>query len=217
MTVLAPAGEKLSIDNASSENVAEDLDYRIARRIESQVGWRAFLEAHPDGPHAQAARTEIDGLQSAPSSQPEQSRTPTQTPADAAQETASPAAPPQQSTSGSNLRRLRRRPRTTRRRPRRRRSWSRSSQRRRPRRPRSRSNSRRLLWRRRRPSRRRPRRRLRSWPRRSRRRRPSQLRSRRTRRCPRHDRAGSRPQSPSNRRIRVIRAPSAARPANRMF
>jgi hypothetical protein len=92
MTALAPAQETLSVDNVSSENVAEDLDYRIARHAESLVGWRAFLEAHPDGPHAQAARAEIDGLQSARSPQPEQS--PTQTPDDTAHEMASPATPP---------------------------------------------------------------------------------------------------------------------------
>ena len=50
MTALAPAPEKLSIDNVSSQNVAEDLDYRIARHTDSVAGWRAFLSAHPDGP-----------------------------------------------------------------------------------------------------------------------------------------------------------------------
>ena len=60
MTELAPAPEKLSIDNVSSQNVADDLDYRIARHTDSMAGWRAFLAAHPDGPHAQAARAEID-------------------------------------------------------------------------------------------------------------------------------------------------------------
>ena len=52
MTALAPAPDKLSIDNVSSQNVAEDLDYRIARHTDSMAGWRAFLAAHPDGPHA---------------------------------------------------------------------------------------------------------------------------------------------------------------------
>lgn len=90
MTALAPGAEKLSVDNVSSENVAEDLDYRIARHTDSIAGWRAFLEAHPDGPHAQAARAEIDQPQPAP----EQSRAPTQTPDGTAQETAPPAPPP---------------------------------------------------------------------------------------------------------------------------
>ena len=38
VTALVPAPEKLSIDTVSSENVAEDLDYRIARRANSLVG-----------------------------------------------------------------------------------------------------------------------------------------------------------------------------------
>ena len=91
MTALAPAPEKLSIDNVSSQNVAEDLDYRIARHTDSVAGWRAFLAAHPDGPHAQAARAEIDQPQPAPSPQPDQSQAPTQTEDDAARETAPPS------------------------------------------------------------------------------------------------------------------------------
>jgi hypothetical protein len=59
-SALAPASEKLSVDKVSSDNVAEDLDYRIARHAESPAGWRVFLEAHPDGPHVQAAQAEID-------------------------------------------------------------------------------------------------------------------------------------------------------------
>ena len=94
MTALAPAPEKLSIDNVSSQNVAEDLDYRIARHADSVAGWRAFLAAHPDGPHAQAARAEIDQPQPAPSPQPDQSQAPTQTADDAAQETAPPSPSP---------------------------------------------------------------------------------------------------------------------------
>ena len=86
MTALAPPPEKLSIDNISSQNVAEDLDYRIARHTNSMAGWRAFLAAHPDGPHAQAARAEIDQPQPAPSPQPEQSQAPTQTADDTARE-----------------------------------------------------------------------------------------------------------------------------------
>ena len=94
MTALAPAPEKLAIDNVSSANVAEDLDFRIARHTDSPAGWRAFLEAHPDGPHAQAARAEIDRPSPEPSPQPEQSRAPTQTPDDTAHETAALSAPP---------------------------------------------------------------------------------------------------------------------------
>lgn len=89
MTAIAPGAEKLSIDSVSSENVAEDLDYSIARHTDSIAGWRAFLEAHPDGQHAQAARAEIDQPQPAP----EQSPAPTQTPDGTAQEMAPPAPP----------------------------------------------------------------------------------------------------------------------------
>lgn len=94
VTALAPAPEKLSIDNVSSQNVAEDLDYRIARHADSAAGWRAFLAAHPDGPHAQAARAEIDHPQPASSPQPDRSQEPTQMADDAAQETAPPSPSP---------------------------------------------------------------------------------------------------------------------------
>jgi hypothetical protein len=99
IAALAPAPQKLSIDRVSSENVTEDLDYRIALHIASPAGWSAFLEAHPDGPHAQAARAEIGRPQGAPSPQP--SRTddtakdsaPAPAPAQAVAE--EPAPPPQ--------------------------------------------------------------------------------------------------------------------------
>jgi hypothetical protein len=94
MTALAPAPERLLVDNVSSEKVGEDLDYRIAQHTQSLVGWRAFLEAHPDGPHAEAARAEINRLPPAPSPEPEQSRAPTQTPDDTAHETVALSAPP---------------------------------------------------------------------------------------------------------------------------
>jgi hypothetical protein len=70
MTALALAPEKPSVDKVSSENVAEDLDYRIAQDAKSLAGWRVFLEAHPNGPHAQSAHAEIEGLLSTPSPQP---------------------------------------------------------------------------------------------------------------------------------------------------
>jgi hypothetical protein len=66
VTALAPASDKLWVDKVSSDNVAEDLDYRIAQHAESLAGWRAFLDAHADGPHAQAAQAEIDRLLSTP-------------------------------------------------------------------------------------------------------------------------------------------------------
>jgi hypothetical protein len=70
MTALAPTPEKQPVDKVSSENVAEDLDYRIAQHTKSLAGWRAFLEAHPDGPHAQAAHAEIERLSPTPPPQP---------------------------------------------------------------------------------------------------------------------------------------------------
>ena len=94
LTAFAPAPERLSVDNVSSEKVGEDLDYRIAEHTQSLDGWRAFLEAHPNGPHAQAAWAEINRLPPAPSPQPEQSRAPTQTPDDTAHQTAALSAPP---------------------------------------------------------------------------------------------------------------------------
>ena len=50
------------VDPIAAANVDEDLDYRIAERKRSSEGWRAFLTAHPDGPHAQSARAELDAL-----------------------------------------------------------------------------------------------------------------------------------------------------------
>jgi hypothetical protein len=69
-TTLALAPEMTQVDKVSSQNLDEDLDYRIARQTKSLSGWRTFLEAHPNGPHAQAARAEIDRLQPAPPPQP---------------------------------------------------------------------------------------------------------------------------------------------------
>ena len=50
------------VDPIAAANVDEDLDYRIAQRTKTTEGWRSFLAAHPDGPHAQSARAEIDKL-----------------------------------------------------------------------------------------------------------------------------------------------------------
>jgi hypothetical protein len=50
------------VDSGAAANVHEDLDYRIAERMKSIEGWRSFLGAHPDGPHAQSARAELDKL-----------------------------------------------------------------------------------------------------------------------------------------------------------
>jgi hypothetical protein len=70
MTARAPELESLSVDNVSSEDVAEDLDYSIAQGAKSLAGWRVFLEAHPNGPHAQSAQAEIEELLPMPSPQP---------------------------------------------------------------------------------------------------------------------------------------------------
>jgi hypothetical protein len=53
---------EVSVDPIAAANVDEDLDYRIAQRIKSIEGWRSFLTAHPDGPHAQSARAELDAV-----------------------------------------------------------------------------------------------------------------------------------------------------------
>jgi hypothetical protein len=57
-----PQAEISSVDPIAAAKVDEDLDYRIAERTKSPEGWRAFLTAHPDGPHAQSARAELDQL-----------------------------------------------------------------------------------------------------------------------------------------------------------
>jgi hypothetical protein len=62
---LAPVPSQASdspVDPIAAANVNEDLDYRIAQRTKSADGWRSFLTAHPDGPHAQLARAELDKL-----------------------------------------------------------------------------------------------------------------------------------------------------------
>jgi hypothetical protein len=51
-----------AVDPIAAAKVDEDLDYRIAERTKSTEGWRAFLTAHPDGPHAQSVRAELDKL-----------------------------------------------------------------------------------------------------------------------------------------------------------
>ena len=57
-----PKADVSPVDPIAAANVDEDLDYRIAERTKSTEGWRAFLAAHPDGPHAQSARAELDKL-----------------------------------------------------------------------------------------------------------------------------------------------------------
>ncbi len=57
-----PQAEVPSVDPIAAAKVEEDLDYRIAERMKSTEGWRAFLTAHPDGAHAQSVRAELDKL-----------------------------------------------------------------------------------------------------------------------------------------------------------
>ena len=62
---LAPAKPEVgvsAVDPIAAANVDEDVDYRIAQRTKSTEGWRSFLAAHPDGPHAQSARAAVDKL-----------------------------------------------------------------------------------------------------------------------------------------------------------
>lgn len=59
-----------SVDPRAAANVDEDLDYRIARRTKSTEGWRSFLAAHPNGPHAKTARGELDKLIAAATAPP---------------------------------------------------------------------------------------------------------------------------------------------------
>jgi hypothetical protein len=57
-----PQAEVSPVDPVAAAKVDEDLDYRIAERTKSVEGWRAFLTAHPDGPHGQSARAELEKL-----------------------------------------------------------------------------------------------------------------------------------------------------------
>jgi hypothetical protein len=57
-----PEARVSPVDPIAAANVDEDLDYRIAQRMKSTEGWRAFLAAHPTGLHAQSARAELDKL-----------------------------------------------------------------------------------------------------------------------------------------------------------
>jgi hypothetical protein len=50
------------VDPIAAANVDEDLDYQIAQRMKSVEGWRSFLTIHPDGPHAQSVRAELEKL-----------------------------------------------------------------------------------------------------------------------------------------------------------
>src|SRR5579872_3254392 len=57
-----PRADISPVDRVAAANVDEDLDYQIAQRKKSADGWRSFLAAHPNGPHAQSARAELEQL-----------------------------------------------------------------------------------------------------------------------------------------------------------
>lgn len=62
LAAVRPVARVSVVDPVAAANVDEDLDYRIAQRTKSIEEWRSFLTAHPDGPHAQSARAELDQL-----------------------------------------------------------------------------------------------------------------------------------------------------------
>jgi hypothetical protein len=70
-SALVTAVAKPTVDPIAAANVAEDIDYRIAQRTKSLAGWQAFLDAHRDGPHAQAAHAEIERLLPTPPPEPD--------------------------------------------------------------------------------------------------------------------------------------------------
>jgi hypothetical protein len=70
-SALAPTEATRTVDAIAAANVEEDIDFRIAQRAKSLPGWQAFLEAHRDGPHAEAAHAEIERLSPAPRRQPD--------------------------------------------------------------------------------------------------------------------------------------------------
>jgi hypothetical protein len=67
---ITPSQEKPTVDAIAAATVEEDIDYRVAQHGKSLAGWRAFLDAHPDGPHAQAVQAEIERLMPAQPPQP---------------------------------------------------------------------------------------------------------------------------------------------------
>ena len=70
---LVPAKPAAAVPSASV-NLDEALDYRMAERVGSLEGWRAFLSAHPGGFYAQLARAQVEKMLSA--SKPSESAAP---------------------------------------------------------------------------------------------------------------------------------------------
>lgn len=59
---MRPKAADIPVDPASAARIDEELDYRIAQQIGSLQAWRAFLDVHANGAHAQSAQAEIDKL-----------------------------------------------------------------------------------------------------------------------------------------------------------
>jgi hypothetical protein len=64
--LFTPPKEHVEPISPAAARVDEDLDYHIAARTNSIDAWQAFLAAHPQGPHAAAARAAIEKFQPAP-------------------------------------------------------------------------------------------------------------------------------------------------------
>jgi hypothetical protein len=58
------------IDPTAAAKVDEDLDYRIAAHTKTAEAWRAFLDAHPNGPHTPEASAALGQLEPPPPSPP---------------------------------------------------------------------------------------------------------------------------------------------------
>ena len=57
-----PEAAVIPVDPAGAALIDDELDYRIAQRIDSLDGWRAFLAVHGNGVYAQSARAEVERL-----------------------------------------------------------------------------------------------------------------------------------------------------------
>ena len=57
-----PEAAVIPVDPAGAALIDDELDYRIAQRIDSLDGWRAFLAVHGNGVYAQSARAEVGRL-----------------------------------------------------------------------------------------------------------------------------------------------------------
>ena len=54
-----PEKPKEAVAPVAIASTDEELDHRVAQRLGSLEGWRAFLAAHPNGAYAQSARAEV--------------------------------------------------------------------------------------------------------------------------------------------------------------